>query len=128
MRWKNGETTQEPLLITAVNAPLPCAICAKKKGLLNAPGWKRFKCLAKHQEKLFTEINKAKIRLHHQKPKFKCGIELPRDHVDAVRLNKENGNSLWQEAMALEMKLMEDYSVFEDAGEHAHVPPGCKNI
>ena len=38
VRWANGETTDEPLSIIATDAPVACAIYAKKKKLLNQPG------------------------------------------------------------------------------------------
>ena len=40
VEWENGEMTDEPLFIIAADAPIACAIHAKKKGLLNKPGWK----------------------------------------------------------------------------------------
>ena len=94
VEWENEETTDEPLSITAVDAPVACAICARKKGLLDKPGWRCFKCMAKKQGKFFTIANKAKIREHFSKPKCKCGVEIPRNCTHAVRLDKENGNTL----------------------------------
>ena len=47
VRWENGETTDEPLSIIAVDAPVACAIYAKRKKILNQPGWKQFKRIAK---------------------------------------------------------------------------------
>ena len=40
VEWENGETTDEPLSIIAVDAPVACAVHAKKKNPLNLPGWK----------------------------------------------------------------------------------------
>ena len=48
--WENGEQTYEPLSILAKDAPIDCAKYAKKKNLLNKPGWKQFKRLAKREK------------------------------------------------------------------------------
>ena len=78
VRWSNGETTDELLSIIATDAPVACAVYAKKKKLLNQPGWKRFKRIAKQQGKMFTDVNKIKLRSQHLKSKFKYGLEVPR--------------------------------------------------
>ena len=83
VEWENGETTKEPLNIRAADAPVACAIYAKKKNLLNQPGWKRFKQIAKQQGKIFREANKTKLQSHYYKPKFKYEIEIPRDYKHA---------------------------------------------
>ena len=113
--------------IIAVDAPTACAEYARKHNLLEKPGWKRFKRIAKQLDKMFT-INKAKFRQHQRKPKFKYGVEIPRDYADAVRIDKENGNNLWQDATELEMDLMQKYKVFKDVGKHAPIPKDYKNI
>ena len=127
VKWENGETTQEPLNVIAADAPVACAIYAKKKNLLNQPGWRRFKRIAKQQGKVFREANKTKIRQYF-KPKFKCGIEVPRDYNHAMELDKNYPDTNpWQEATALEMKHIMDYKVFKDAGKGTPVPDGFKN-
>ena len=122
VEWSNGEITDEPLSIIAADAPVACAIYAKKKGLLNQPGWKRFKRIAKRHGKYFVEANKAKVRAHFTKPKYKYGIELPKNYADAVCLDTQNGNTLWQEAIKLEMAMMDKYNVFKDDGKGASIP------
>ena len=38
--WENGEQSDKPLSVFGKDAPVDCAIYAKKHGLLNKPGWK----------------------------------------------------------------------------------------
>ena len=113
--------------IIAADAPIACAEYAKKHNLLEKPGWKRFKRIAKQLDKMF-DLNKVKIRQHQCKLRHKYGVEIPRDYADAVRIDKENSNSLWQDATSLEMDLMLKYSMFRDTGKQAPVPKGYKNI
>ncbi len=44
----------------------------------------------------------------------KFGIEIPKSVKDAIRIDKDNGNTLWQDAIALEMKNVRmAFEVFE---------------
>ncbi|KAL7562901.1 hypothetical protein ACA910_000274 [Epithemia clementina (nom. ined.)] len=47
--WDTGEITTEPLNMIASDDPVTCAVYAKKHDLLELPGWKMFKHLAKNQ-------------------------------------------------------------------------------
>ena len=71
---------------------------------------------------------KPKSDSHFSKPKFKCGIKVPRNCDHAVKLDQENGNTLWQDAVKLEMEFMNSHKVFKDNSMKAPVPDGCKNI
>ena len=61
MEWENGEITPEPLGIIGADDPVACAIYARDNGLLDTPGWKRFKTIAKRQKKLLRMVNQAKL-------------------------------------------------------------------
>ena len=70
VEWENGEITSEPLSIIAADDPVTCAIYARDNNLLELPGWKRFKRLAKRQKKLFRMANQAKLRSYNTAPRF----------------------------------------------------------
>ena len=106
IQWKNGEQSDEPLTVIGTDAPIPCAIYAEQNNLLDKPGWKRFKKIAKIQSKLIFDSNKAKIKSQFFKPKHKHGIEVPRHYNDAVRLDKQNGDTLWADAVVKEMECL----------------------
>ena len=61
VNWETGESTYEPLDLIASEDPVTCAIYAKDKNLLNEPGWKRFKRIARRQKKLLRLTNQAKL-------------------------------------------------------------------
>jgi hypothetical protein len=48
IEWENGETTKEPLQVIAKDDPVTCAIYVKDNVLLDLPGWKKFKSIARH--------------------------------------------------------------------------------
>ena len=128
VEWENGEQTDEPLSIIAEDDPVSCAIYAKENDLLDLPGWKRFRNVAKMQKNLFRDANLAKLRSFSTAPKFKYGYEVPRNYKHAMELDQRNGNTKWADATRLEMELMHSYKVFEDKGLNAPIPEGYKRI
>ena len=60
--WEDGTYTYEPLKIIAADDPVTCALYAKKNNLLNTPGWKRFKDIAKRDKKM---IRKLRVNSDH---------------------------------------------------------------
>jgi len=76
--WENGETSSEPLTVIAADDPVSCAIYARENNLLDLPGWKRFKGIAKQQKNLFRVAYQAKLRQFYSAPKFKYGLRSPK--------------------------------------------------
>jgi hypothetical protein len=130
IEWENGEITSEPLTVIAADDPVTCAIYAKEKGLLNEPGWKRFKGIAKRQKKFTRMVNQAKLRSYNTAPKYKYGFEVPRDYKHAKRLDEKHGDNCWQDATDLELHQIDEYETFQDYGlKHKVKPPdGYKKI
>jgi hypothetical protein len=63
IEWENGEITSEPLApVIAADDPVTCAHYAKENDLLELDAWKRFKPIAKRQQKLLCMVNQAKVR------------------------------------------------------------------
>jgi hypothetical protein len=93
IEWENGEITSEPLNVIAFDDPVTCAIYARKNSLLNLPGWKRFKSIAKREKKFLWMVNQAKLRSYNTAKRYKCGFEVPCNYEDAVRIDQLNGNT-----------------------------------
>jgi hypothetical protein len=53
---------------------------AKRKGLLDTPGWKRFHHLAKNNKKDEQIVNQVKLNFYWQNPFWKFGFLVPRTH------------------------------------------------
>ena len=64
IEWESGEITNEPLNIIASDEPVSCAMHGKKHDLLDKPGWKRFKALARRNKNLLRLMNQVKIQSH----------------------------------------------------------------
>jgi hypothetical protein len=57
IEWENREITSEPLAVIAADDPDTCALYAKENDLLvEGDAWKRFKPIAKRQQKLFRMV------------------------------------------------------------------------
>jgi hypothetical protein len=73
---------------------------ADAKSLLNSPD---FVWWVPHVLQKRTRIIAAVTKRCHKRT-HKFGIEVPKSWDDCVRLNKENDNTLWQDAVSKEMK------------------------
>ena len=123
VEWENGEITSEPLQLIAADDPVTCAIYGKDNGLLDLPGWKKFKSIAKRQKKFTRMVNQAKLKSYTRSPKYKYGFEVPRNYVHAMNLDEKNKNSMWKDASDLEIKQIFEYKTFVDHGHHTKSSP-----
>jgi hypothetical protein len=128
VEWESGETTYEPLDIIAKDYPMSCAEYAKCNCLLDTPGWKRFRHLAKNNKKVEQMVNQAKLKSYRQDQFSKFGFLVPHTHGQAVEIDLANGNSKWQDAEAVEMEQLEEYKTCVDKGKGGKAPIGYKKI
>jgi len=42
------------------------------------------------------------------------GVQVPHDHAEAVRLDEKNGDTLYQDAEAIEIQQLKEYDTFHD--------------
>jgi len=130
VEWENGEVSYEPLNAIAADDPVSCAIYARDNDLLDTPGWKRFKQMAKRERVLRRLTKQAKLRSFNTAPRYKYGFEIPRNWAHAVQLDARNGNRKWHDARDTEFGQLFDYSTFKDMGHYkdSSPPDGYKKI
>jgi hypothetical protein len=128
VEWEDNSITTEPLGIVAADDPVTCAIYAREQDLLDTPGWKRFKSIAKKQKKMFRMANQAKLRSFRMPPKFRYGFEIPRDYAHGIRLDERNGNIKWGDCTVLEFEQLAEYDTFTDLGVDGRPPDDFKKI
>jgi len=134
--WSMGEQTWEPLynrtgkLGLWIDDPVTVAIYARDNGLLDEPGWKLpgLKKMAKTQKKLLRLANKAKLHSFRNKPVYMYGFQVPRNHVEAMELDRTNGNSMWRYAEITELNQIDEYKSFIDKGIGFNPGPDFKKI
>ena len=73
-------------------------------------------------------INANKRAQRYNSITYKFGVKLPNNVKEAKELDKQNGNTYWQDAMKLEMDQLFQYSAFKDLGKTARVPKGYQQI
>ena len=61
--------------------------------------------------------------------------KIPSNYEEAVKWDKSNGNTKWQDAVKLELQQIDEYNTFEDKGKAIYkgndilnVPTGYKKI
>jgi hypothetical protein len=73
-------------------------------------------------------INQAKLKKYQREPFWKFGVIVPRNHAQAVELDKKNGNTKWQDAEGIEMSQILEYNTWIDKGIGGTAPNGYKKI
>ena len=117
VEWESGEVTYEPLTLISKDDPITCAVYAKKHDLLDTTGWKHLKRYANTSKRLIRAVKQSRIRQVRASARYQHGFQVPKDYNDAIRLDKENSNTHWQDAMDLELTQIHEYKVFKDTGK-----------
>ena len=123
VQWTDKSTTWVPLSHIKESNPIEVAEFAFANGIHNEPAfkWWAHKVLKKRD----TIISKVKTRAQ-RKGNMKFGVTVPVSAREAIELDKENNNTLWQDAMKKEMENARVAFDFRPTGERP--PPGWKRI
>ena len=73
-------------------------------------------------------VNQAKLASFRRTPLYQFGFRVPRSPQDAKEIDKTNGDTKWQDAMALEIDQLNEYNTFKDQGKGVAAPTGYKKI
>jgi hypothetical protein len=73
-------------------------------------------------------VNQAKLKSMRNRPIYKYGFQVPRNHREAMKLDEKAGNTMWADAEALEIGQLAAYNTFKDAGLGTPVPDGHTSI
>ena len=109
--------TWEPLSNIVASDPYTCAVYAKNHDLVNTPGWKLLKRLARTTRRLIRTLKKSKYRQAKASRKYKHEWQVPRDYAHALQLDIQNGTNKWKDAIDLEIEQIKEYQVFKDYGK-----------
>ena len=127
--WEDGSQTYEPLDVVAKDDPVTCAIYARDNDLLDLPGWKRLKLVARNEHRINRFINVSKSSFKFDpRPKHKFGFQIPRNVKDALDIDRKLRQTKWQDAMRSEINQIQEYETFKSLGKGAPIPEGYKKI
>ena len=110
VRWRDGSSNWVRLKDLKDSYPVDLMEYAVENNLQEEPAFAWWIPVVEKKRK--SIIFKAKTKYWERTHKF--GIEVPKNVKDAKRIDSENGNTLWQDAIALEMKNIRiAFEVFE---------------
>jgi hypothetical protein len=122
VEWKDGTTSWERLADLKESNPIEVFEYAVGKNLQYSPAfvwWVLY--MMKKRKHIIAAVTK---RYHKQTHMF--GIEVPKSWDDCVRLDKDNDNTLWQDAVMKEMKNVR--IAFKILNEDDAIPPTYQEI
>ena len=114
VEWETGEVTYESLAIISMDDPVECETYAKKNNLLDVPGGKHLRRYVKTSKRLIRAAKDSRLRQVRASLRYKFGYQVPRNYEETVKLDNENGNTKWQDAIDLELQQIHEYQVFKD--------------
>ncbi|KAI2497691.1 Reverse transcriptase (RNA-dependent DNA polymerase) [Fragilaria crotonensis] len=95
IEWKDGTTSWERLADVKESNPIEVAEYAVAHGIDSEAAfawWVPY--TLRRRNRIIAAVNK---RYHKRTHKF--GIEVPKTYEDCIRIDRENGNTLWQDAV-----------------------------
>jgi hypothetical protein len=102
-QWRDGSTSWQNLCQLKESHPVQTAEYAKTRGIDHEPAFNWWvHHVLKKRDHIISMVKKRQTRYLKRTHKF--GIEVPKSIDEALALDKKNGNTLWADAIAKEMK------------------------
>src|SRR6056300_2119734 len=120
--WKDGSSNYVPLKDMKESFPVELAMYAKEKGIDDEPAFAWWVDHVLKKQKAFI----GKVKSKYWERTHKYGIRIPKSISEALKIDKENGNRLWQDAIELEMK--NNRVAFEEYDDDVSKLVGYKRI
>ena len=118
VQWKDGTQTWLPLKLMKETYPVEVAEFAMSTGIDREPAFAWWiKTALKQRDRIISGVKARVARTTH-----KYGIEVPTSVAHAHTIDKKNGNSLWIDALNVEMNTI--LVAFDFKKEGASIPPG----
>ena len=118
VQWKDGSTSWEKLSELKESHPVECTEYALSQDLMNETAfnwWVGF--VLKKRERIILLVRKRNMRYLKRNENF--GIAIPNNVKEELQLDKYNGNNLWADAIATQMKNVKVAFKILDDGEMA---------
>ena len=122
VQWQDGLTLWERVADLKELNPVGVAEFAKSRCIDHKPAFQWWiPYTLKKRNCILAAVNK---RYHKQIHKY--GIRVPKTVKKALQIDKENGNTFWQDAIAKEMQAV--HIAFRIMDDVEHITPGYKEI
>ena len=120
IKWKDSSTEWVPLKLLKESNPIEVAEYVRARGLEDEPAfawWIPY--TLKKRDRIIAAVN-SRVR----KSTHKYGIEIPNSVQDAIRIDRDNKDTFWQDAINKEMRNVGiAFKILENS---EHVPPGYR--
>jgi hypothetical protein len=126
VEWSSGETTWNDFALTFKGDPVMLSLYAEKHGLVRH--WPCCKRYLKNRKTLARMVNQVRLKNFWNRPRYKFGVQVPRNHEEAMWIDHKNGNDFWKKAERRELDELDEHDSFKDLGVGAAVPEGFKKI
>jgi hypothetical protein len=121
--WKDESTSWERLADIKESYPIEVAEFAVSRGLDKTPAFAWWvSAVLKTRNRVIAGVSKRR----HVKKNFLFGIQVPNNVLEAIALDRVNGNTLWQDAIKKEMDAVQ--IAFRVLEPDEKVPPGYQRI
>lgn len=101
--WKDGSTSWQNLSDLKESHPVHVANFAVQQGIDHEPAFNWWvPHVLKKADRIISLVRQRQARYLKKQQKF--GVDLPKTVEEALALDKKNGNTLWADAIAKEMK------------------------
>jgi hypothetical protein len=122
VEWRDGSTSWLPLKQLKESNPVEVAEYAKANQLDAEPAFDWWVSMVLRRKKRLIKT----VQTRHKRAGYKFGIRLPRSIAEARELDRQNGNTLWMDALRKEMNGV--MVAFEPQPEGTTHVPGYKQI
>jgi hypothetical protein len=124
-QWKDGSTSWESLADLKESHPIETAEYAVTKGLDHEPAFNWWvPHVLRKRDQIISLVRRRTTRYLKRTHKF--GIEIPKTVKEALALDRKNGNTLWADAIAKEMREVRiAFNILPDGGS---APIGYQKI
>jgi hypothetical protein len=116
--WKDGSEQWIPLKVLKESNPLEVADYATSRGIESEPAFQWWiPYTLRRRDRIISSVNSRVRKVSH-----KYGVEVPRTVAQALRLDEENKNTCWRDAIDKEMGNLK--VAFDILPKESSPPPG----
>ena len=117
VEWESGEVTLESLPFISKDNPVTCTLYAKKHDLLDTTRWKHLKRYTKTSKRLIRAVKQSRIHQVRASARYQHGFQVSTDYNHAIRLDKKNSNTHWQDTLDLESSQIHELNLDDRSKE-----------
>ena len=124
VKWESGEITMEPVFKFTKTSTYKWVVAEYCRGKDFLDEWDalwpslKLKRCSRRMKNIIRHVNAAKRTSYKNAPIYMFGHQVPRNHEQAMELDRANGNDHWAVAEDKELKQLMEYETFIDKGKN----------